>query len=93
MKTESNGGSAETQVTQKLARLYEVELDRAELDFPTMRLAALEVPERAPRPHTKLRLFSEAVAIVAVGAIIVAGGWLASNPQTPAGPAPQPASN
>ena len=88
MKTESNGGSAETQVTQKLARLYEVELDRAELDFPTMRLAALEVPERAPRPHTKLRLFSEAVAIVAVGAIIVAGGWLASNPQTPAGPAP-----
>jgi hypothetical protein len=88
MKTESNGGSAETQITQKLARLYEVELDRAGRDFPTMRLPALEVPERVPRPHMKLRLFSEAVAIVAVGAIIVAGGWLAANPQTPAGPAP-----
>jgi hypothetical protein len=88
MKTESNGGAAETQVTQKLARLYEVELDRAERDFPTMRLAALEAGERAPRPRMKLRLFSEAVAIFAVGAIIVAGGWLASNPQNPAGPAP-----
>jgi hypothetical protein len=88
MKTESNGGSAETQVTQKLARLYEVELDLAERDFPTMRLTALDVPERAPRPHMKLRLFSEAVAVVVVGAVIVAGGWLAANPQTPAGPAP-----
>lgn len=88
MKTESNGGSAETQVAQRLARLYEVELDRAERDFPATRLPALEVPERAPRPHMKLRLFSEAVAIVAVGAVIVAGGWLAANPQTPAGPAP-----
>ena len=88
MKTETNGGAAETQVTQKLARLYEVELDRAERDFPTMRLAALEAGERAPRPRMKLRLFSEAVAIFAVGAIIVAGGWLASNPQNPAGPAP-----
>jgi hypothetical protein len=88
MKTESNGGSDETQVTQKLARLYEVELDRAERDFPTMPLPALDVPERAPRPHMKLRLFSEAVALVAVGAVIVAGGWLAANPQTPAGPAP-----
>jgi hypothetical protein len=88
MKTESNGGTAEIQVTQKLARLYEVELDRAERDFPTMRLAALEAGERAPRPRMKLRLFSEAVAIVAVGVIVVAGGWLASNPQTPAGPAP-----
>jgi hypothetical protein len=88
MKTESNGGSAETQVTQKLARLYEVELDLAERDFPTMRLTALDVPERAPRPHMKLRLFSEAVAVVVVGAVIVAGGWLAANTQTPAGPAP-----
>jgi hypothetical protein len=88
MKTESNGGTAETNVTQKLARLYEVELDRAERDFPTMRLAALEAGERAPRPHMKLRLFSEAVAIFAVGAIIVAGGWLASNPPNSAGPAP-----
>jgi hypothetical protein len=88
MKTESNGGSAETQVTQKLARLYEVELDLAERDFPTMRLTALDVPERAPRPHMKLRLFGEAVAVVVVGAVIVAGGWLAANPQTPAGPAP-----
>jgi hypothetical protein len=88
MKTEPNGGSVETKVTQKLARLYEVELDRAERDFPTMRLPALEVPERGPRPRMKLRLFSEAVAMVAVGAIIVAGGWLAANPQTPAGPAP-----
>jgi hypothetical protein len=88
MKTESNGGTAETQVTQKLARLYEVELDRAERDYPTMRLVALEAGDRAPRPRMKLRLFGEAVAIVAVGAIIVAGGWLAANPQTPAGPVP-----
>ena len=65
MKTETNGGAAETQVTQKLARLYEVELDRAERDFPTMRVPALEAGERAPRPRLKLRLFSEAVAIVA----------------------------
>jgi hypothetical protein len=88
MKTDSTGGDAEHNVTQRLARLYDVELGRAERDFPTMRLAALGGADRAPRPRMKLRLLTEAVAIVAVGAIVVAGGWLATNPQTPSGPAP-----
>lgn len=90
MKTDWTGGDAENNVTQELARLYDIELHRAERDFPTMRLASLDGAERAARPRMKLRLLTEAVAIVAVGAIIVAGGWLASNPQTPAGPAPVP---
>jgi hypothetical protein len=87
MKTESNGGTAETQVTQKLARLYEVELDRAERDFPTMRTPLWDLDEQhRPRRRMRLRLAAEAIGILAVAAIVVGGGWLAANPSGPSTP-------
>ena len=91
MKTESNGEftAAESNLTRKLARLYEDELDRAERDYPTMRTPLWGADERhQPRRRMRLRLAAEAVGIVAVAAILVGGGWLAANPQTgPGGPA------
>jgi hypothetical protein len=88
MKTDSNGGSAaESCVTRKLARLYGEELDRAERDFPTMRTPLWDAAERhQPRRRMRLRLAAEAAGIVAVAAILVAGGWLAYNPSGPGGP-------
>jgi hypothetical protein len=92
MKTESNGGSsAESGVSGRLARLYAEELDRAERDFPTMRTPLWDADERyQPRRRMRLRLAAEVAGIVAVVAILVAGGWLALGPSTtPAGPAPK----
>ena len=46
MKTESNGGpAAESNLTRKLARLYEDELDRAERDYPTDSKLGLHIIE------------------------------------------------
>ena len=88
MKTDSNGGSAtESGITRKLARLYDEELDRAERDFPTMRTPLWDADERhQPRRRMRLRLAAEAAGIVALAAILVAGGWLAYNPSGPSGP-------
>ena len=88
MKTDSNGGSAtESGLTRKLARLYDDELDRAERDYPTMRTPLWDADERhQPRRRMRLRLAAEAAGIVALVAVLVAGGWLAYSPSGPGGP-------
>ena len=86
MKIESTGGpEAENRVRQRLARLYEVELDRAERDFQTIKTPLRDGAEQLPRRRLRLRMAVEAVGILAVAAVLVGGGWLATSPSS--GPA------